>query len=81
MLDQMPKLREEAEPEILRLRKANRSPDTFGDALEAYAKAWGELLLSLAEISSYLIKITGRNGIAMPVIEGDTLGFKIICRD
>jgi len=74
-IDKMKQLREQCDADLKRIRRQRKMPQSVDGPLQEYARNWGELLISLADMAMYAVKLMGKNGVAMPYAKNGELSF------
>ena len=77
-LERMKALRQQCDADLKRLRRQRKAPETAEGPVQEYAKNWGELLLELADIAMYFVKVSGKDGVAIPYAKNGELSFRPI---
>jgi len=77
-IDRMKEMRERCDSDLKRIRRQKRLPEMVDGPLLEYAKDWGELMISLADMAMYFVKLAGKDGAAMPYAKNGELSFRPI---
>ncbi len=77
-MERMRQLREQCDADLKRIRRQRRLPEKVDGPLLEYASNWGELLITLADMAMYFVKLAGRDGAAMPYAKNGELSFRPI---
>lgn len=77
-IERMRQLREQCDADLKRIRRQRKLPDNVDGSLLEYAKSWGELLITLADMAMYFVKLAGKDGAAMPYAKNGELSFRPI---
>ncbi|MCX6768716.1 MAG: GGDEF domain-containing protein [Candidatus Micrarchaeota archaeon] len=77
-IDRMKEMRERCDSDLKRIRRQKKLPEKVEGPLLEYAKDWGELLITLADMAMYAVKLMGKDGVAMPFAKNGELSFRPI---
>ena len=77
-IEQMKEMREKCDADLKRIRRQKKLPDKVDGPLLEYAKDWCQLMIDLADMAMYFVKLAGKNGAAMPIAKNGELSFRPI---
>jgi len=78
LVEMMKEARERCDADLMRLRRQKKLPDKLEGPLLQYASNWGRLLVMLADMAMYMVKLMGKNGVAMPNVKNGDISFSVI---
>lgn len=77
-IERMKEMREKCDADLKRIRRQKKLPDKVDGQLLEYAKDWCQLMIDLADMAMYFVKLAGKNGAAMPIAKNGELSFRPI---